>query len=68
MPKVTYVQPDGTEQTLEASVVVLAGRQHARSEMVSALRAAGLEAVAVGDARAPRQVHDAIREGYESVS
>lgn len=59
---------DGSEQTLDARVVVLAGRQHARSEIVSVLRAAGLEAVAIGDARAPRQVHDAIREGYESAS
>ncbi|MDX6593651.1 MAG: hypothetical protein QOJ13_2847 [Gaiellales bacterium] len=59
---------DGTTQTLEARVVVHAGRQHARCGMVSALRDLGLETVAVGDARAPRQVHDAIREGYEAVS
>jgi hypothetical protein len=32
------------------------------------LRALGLRAVAVGDARAPRQVDAAIREGYAAVS
>jgi 2,4-dienoyl-CoA reductase-like NADH-dependent reductase (Old Yellow Enzyme family) len=59
---------DGATEALEARLVVHAGRQRARSGMVSALRDIGLRTVVVGDARAPRQVHDAIREGYEAVS
>jgi 2,4-dienoyl-CoA reductase-like NADH-dependent reductase (Old Yellow Enzyme family) len=59
---------DDAVKTLEARLVVHAGRQRARSGMVSALRDVGLATVAVGDARAPRQVHDAIRDGYNAVS
>jgi 2,4-dienoyl-CoA reductase-like NADH-dependent reductase (Old Yellow Enzyme family) len=59
---------DGQLQALDAQLVVHAGRQHARGAMVSALRSLDVVAVAVGDARAPRQVHDAIREGYDAVS
>lgn len=58
---------DGATERLEAAVVVEAGPQRAQSELVPALRARGLAAVAVGDARAPRQVADAIREGYAAV-
>jgi NADPH-dependent 2,4-dienoyl-CoA reductase/sulfur reductase-like enzyme len=59
---------DGTTTALEGPLVVHAGRQHARPGMVSALRDVGLVIAVVGDARAPRQVHDAIRDGYEAVS
>jgi 2,4-dienoyl-CoA reductase-like NADH-dependent reductase (Old Yellow Enzyme family)/thioredoxin reductase len=55
---------DGTPRTLEAALVVYAARHRACSGLVPALRARGVDAVAVGDARAPRQVADAIREGY----
>lgn len=55
---------DGRPRTLEAEGVVLAGRRSARGELVPLLRARGVAAVAVGDARAPRQVADAIREGH----
>ena len=58
---------DGGTERLEASVVVAAGRQRAQAVLVPALRSRGLAAVAVGDARAPRQVADAIREGYAAV-
>jgi 2,4-dienoyl-CoA reductase (NADPH2) len=55
---------DGRPRTLEAALVVLAGRRTARGELVPLLRARGIHAVAIGDARAPRQVADAIREGH----
>jgi 2,4-dienoyl-CoA reductase-like NADH-dependent reductase (Old Yellow Enzyme family) len=59
---------DGETRRLDADVVVRAGRHRARADLVPALRARGLATVAVGDARAPRQVADAIREGYAAVA
>ena len=59
---------DRAMERLEASLVVHAGRQRAQAELVPALRSRGLAAVAVGDARAPREVADAIREGYVAVA
>jgi 2,4-dienoyl-CoA reductase (NADPH2) len=59
---------DGATDRLDAAVVVHAGRQRAQAELLPALRSRGLAAVAVGDARAPRQVADAIREGYAAVA
>jgi 2,4-dienoyl-CoA reductase-like NADH-dependent reductase (Old Yellow Enzyme family) len=59
---------DGATCLLEAPVVIHAGRQRAQAELVPALRSRGLAAVPVGDARAPRQVADAIREGYAAVA
>lgn len=59
---------DGMTERLDAAVVVHAGRQQAQAELLPALRSRGLAAVAVGDARAPRQVADAIREGYAAVA
>jgi 2,4-dienoyl-CoA reductase-like NADH-dependent reductase (Old Yellow Enzyme family) len=59
---------DGATRRLEATVVVDAGRQQAQADLLPILRSRGLAAVAVGDARAPRQVADAIREGYAAVA
>jgi 2,4-dienoyl-CoA reductase-like NADH-dependent reductase (Old Yellow Enzyme family) len=58
---------DGAARTLEAEVVVHAARHRSCDGLVPALRARGVAAVAVGDARAPRQVGDAIRDGYAAV-
>ena len=55
---------DGAPRTLVAALVVHAARHRACSALVPALRAHGVDTIAVGDARAPRQVGDAIREGY----
>jgi 2,4-dienoyl-CoA reductase-like NADH-dependent reductase (Old Yellow Enzyme family) len=59
---------DRQMQRLEAAFVVRAGRQRAQADLVPATRSRGLAAVAVGDARAPREVADAIREGYAAVA
>jgi 2,4-dienoyl-CoA reductase (NADPH2) len=58
-------QGDGADEI--AGVVVHAGRHRAVDGLVSALRAKGIEANAIGDARAPRLVEDAVRDGYEAV-
>jgi 2,4-dienoyl-CoA reductase (NADPH2) len=58
----------GGTRRLEAAFVVHAGRQRAQASLVAALRSRGVATVAVGDARAPRQVADAIREGYAAVA
>ena len=59
---------DGAAEELAAKLVVCAARQRAEASLVPLLRSRGLAVVAAGDARAPRQVADAIREGYEAVA
>jgi 2,4-dienoyl-CoA reductase-like NADH-dependent reductase (Old Yellow Enzyme family) len=54
----------GELEELEAAVVH-AGRHRPVDRLVRSLRERGLDAVAVGDARAPRLVEDAIRSGYD---
>ena len=58
---------DGSRRSLDAPVVVHAARRNAVADLVRPLRAGGLAVVAVGDARAPRQVADAIRDGFEAI-
>jgi 2,4-dienoyl-CoA reductase-like NADH-dependent reductase (Old Yellow Enzyme family) len=57
---------NGELEELETASVVHAGRHRPVDRLVRALRELGLEAVAVGDARAPRLVEDAIRSGYDT--
>jgi hypothetical protein len=56
---------DGVEE-LAASVVVHAGRHRPVDGLVGALRVRGIATRAVGDARVPRLVEDAIRSGWEA--
>ena len=58
---------DVTEE-LEAAAVIHAGRHRPVDALVGALRARGFSAVAVGDARVPRLVEDAVRSGWEAAS
>jgi 2,4-dienoyl-CoA reductase-like NADH-dependent reductase (Old Yellow Enzyme family) len=58
-------EPDGEPVALDAAAVAHAGPHRACDELVPALRAAGFRAVAIGDARAPRLVADAIRDGHD---
>ena len=59
---------DGASHAVEAAIIVHAARHRAVATLLPLLRARGLRAVAVGDARAPRQVADAIRDGYGAVA
>jgi 2,4-dienoyl-CoA reductase-like NADH-dependent reductase (Old Yellow Enzyme family) len=52
---------DGSELVLEADHVVHAGRHRARDTL-----ARELNAIAIGDARAPRRVEEAIRDGWDA--
>jgi thioredoxin reductase len=56
---------DESDLMLEASFVVHAGRHRACDALVAELRARDIEARAIGDARAPRRVEDAIRDGWQ---
>jgi hypothetical protein len=51
-------------EELEAGAIVHAGRHRPVDGLVAALRSLGIEALAVGDARVPRLVEDAIRDGW----
>ncbi len=59
---------DGSSLTLEAAAMVCSMAHDAVDDLVGPLRAAGVAAEAVGDARAPRLVEDAIRDGYNVAS
>jgi len=61
--RVLVRQGNGTDEI--AGAVVHAGRHRPVDGLVEALRANGIETNAIGDARAPRLVEDAIRDGYE---
>jgi hypothetical protein len=53
-------------EELEVAAVVHAGRHRPVDALVGALRDRGIRAVAVGDARVPRLVEDAVRNGWET--
>ncbi len=55
---------DGSRQVLESRAVVHASPHTPVDGIVSELRARSIPVRAVGDARAPRLVEDAIRDGY----
>ena len=59
---------DGSSLTLEAAAVVCSMAHDAVDDLVGPLRAAGVAVEAVGDARTPRLVEDAIRDGYNVAS
>jgi thioredoxin reductase len=59
---------DDSELILEAELVVRAGRHRACDSLVGELRDRGIDARAIGDARAPRRVEDAIRDGWEAAA
>ena len=59
------VQVDGQLEELSA-VVVHAGRHRPVDGLVVALRQRGIATRAVGDARVPRLVEDAVRSGWEA--
>jgi 2,4-dienoyl-CoA reductase-like NADH-dependent reductase (Old Yellow Enzyme family) len=54
---------DGRRQRIPAAVLVVAAPHVADDALVEPLRAAGLEAVVIGDALAPRLIDAAIRDG-----
>ncbi len=58
---------DGKRESIPAGSVVHAGRHRAVDSLVAILRKRGLAAIAVGDARAPGLVEDAIRSGHDVV-
>lgn len=57
---------DGSELVLETGAVVHASPHLPEDALVRELRGEGVEVRAIGDARAPRTVEDAIRDGYRA--
>ena len=60
------VELGGVIEELEVAAVVHAGRHRPVDALVGKLRERGISAVAVGDARVPRLVEDAVRSGWEA--
>lgn len=65
--KQAFAVSDGREQVLGEfdSVVVAAGTKSV-NELEPLLRREGLEVTLIGDAKKPRQIYDAVRDGYET--
>jgi 2,4-dienoyl-CoA reductase-like NADH-dependent reductase (Old Yellow Enzyme family)/thioredoxin reductase len=63
-----YVKSDGTERSLgEFDSVVVAIGMRSVSDLESSIREEGIEVVVIGDAKAPRKIFDAVKEGYDVV-
>lgn len=56
---------DGVEHQVSAAALVMATPGLPNDELATRLEEAGLPAVTIGDARAPRLLDAAIREGFE---
>jgi 2,4-dienoyl-CoA reductase-like NADH-dependent reductase (Old Yellow Enzyme family) len=59
---------DGAHKSIPAVSVVHAGRHRPVDALVTSLRRRGVETIAVGDARAPGLVEDAIRSGHDAAA
>jgi 2,4-dienoyl-CoA reductase-like NADH-dependent reductase (Old Yellow Enzyme family)/thioredoxin reductase len=64
-PAAAIVRRDGQESRFPIETVVMAVGVRANRELADALEGSGLEYHVVGDAVEPRQVPEAIREGFE---
>jgi 2,4-dienoyl-CoA reductase-like NADH-dependent reductase (Old Yellow Enzyme family)/thioredoxin reductase len=63
--EVVVERESGVREAVVAATVVDAGRHRPVDSLVRMLRERGVEAIAVGDARAPGLVEDAIRSGHD---
>jgi len=64
--KKVYVTTEGTEQLLgEFDSVVVAIGTRSVNELEVLLKKEGLEVRVIGDAREPRQIYDAVKEGHD---
>ncbi|MCP1471697.1 2,4-dienoyl-CoA reductase-like NADH-dependent reductase (Old Yellow Enzyme family)/thioredoxin reductase [Sphingobium sp. OAS761] len=66
--KVTFVDADGTAQTLPADHVVVAMGAHGDSSLADALRAAGQDVVEIGDGTGVTYIEGAIRGAAEAIA
>ena len=63
---VLVIDGDGNSRRLEADTVVLAAGMKSRSEIREAFRDTAFDIIAIGDCVKPRNVHDAVAEGYNA--
>jgi 2,4-dienoyl-CoA reductase-like NADH-dependent reductase (Old Yellow Enzyme family)/thioredoxin reductase len=63
--QVVVEREPGVRESIVATSVVHAGRHRPVDSLVAILRERGLDAIAVGDARAPGLVEEAIRSGHD---
>ena len=63
---VLAVLPDGTEKLFEADTVICALGLQAKRDLSDSLRVPGKNFIPIGDCRNPRQVTQAVREGYDA--
>ena len=63
---VVAILPDGTERLFPADTVICALGLRAKRDLVDELRQTRHNFIPIGDCRSPRQVTQAIREGYDA--
>lgn len=65
--RVTYVDAEGKEYTVDCDTVILAAGYHANETLSEKLLAAGVDCWVIGDADKPGKIVNATRGGYDAV-
>jgi len=60
------VETESGKETLPADTVVMAVGSSPVNELASLVKANGTEVITIGDAKEPRKISDAVREGFEA--
>ena len=63
--RVTAITADGARREFPPAIVIAALGRRSLTDLAEACERLGVETHIIGDARAPRTLHDAIREGAE---
>jgi 2,4-dienoyl-CoA reductase (NADPH2) len=59
------VETDKGKQTIPADTVIIAVGARSVNELAQEARKDGISVITIGDAKAPRKITDAVREGFE---
>jgi 2,4-dienoyl-CoA reductase (NADPH2) len=59
------VETDKGKQTIPADTVIIAVGARSVNELASAAQKDGISVITIGDAKSPRKITDAVREGFE---
>lgn len=65
-PDEVVVETGGRRETIPADTVILAVGARPADELAREFEASDLEVIVIGDARSPRKITDAVREGFET--
>jgi 2,4-dienoyl-CoA reductase (NADPH2) len=71
--RIVRIQPDGVlvetpvgVETIRADTIVVATGSRSLDELSKEASDSGIETIVIGDAREPRKIGDAVREGFDA--